>query len=113
MGASITVVITVKNPGDQVLPVADPRPGGGSLVLRVTPPGGPEQVTPMGVLVGGARAQLVNLQVLPGKSADIDFELGLYTPLDKPGPYKLVLDYTWKPGQTWRSPEMGFALDPK
>jgi hypothetical protein len=50
--------------------------------------------------------------VLPGEGVDIDFDLGLHVPLSAPGAYKLVLEYTWRPGQMWRSPELGFTLTP-
>lgn len=110
IGRPITVVIHVTNPGTGVFPVADPRTGTGSLVLRVTAPGDTEKATPLGALTGGVRPQVVNLQVLPGEGVDIDFELGLYVPLTAPGDHKLVLEYTWRPRQTWRSPELGFSL---
>lgn len=113
MCRAIFVTITVKNPSREVLAVADPRPGGGSLVLRLTPPGGNEQVATVEQRVGGARPQLVTLQVPPGDRTDIELELGRYVPLEVPGAYKLVLEYAWRPGEVWRSPELGFALDPR
>lgn len=113
IGKPIFVKITAKNPGSEIVRVEDPRPGTGALVFEVTLPGGKEQTVRMGVLQPGTKAQVVNMSVLPGTSVDIDFELSGFFPLDLVGDYKLVLEYTWKPGTLWRSPELTFTREPK
>jgi hypothetical protein len=111
-GDPITVVLTVENPGPDVIFVPDPRRGGGSLVLRLKLPSGEERVITMGdpPYAHGVKPQHINLRTPPNEKQTIDFELGPIAPISAPGRYALILEYAWKPGAQWRSPEIGFTV---
>ena len=59
---------------------------------------------------GGVKPDLVNLRTPPREKQTIDFELGEIAPISAPGRYTLILEYAWKQGERWRSPELSFTV---
>lgn len=110
-GEPVIVQISVKNPGPEMLHVPDPRTGGEFLRLVLRLPSGEERRIVVGPPTeGGVQALLANMRVLSGQTGVIDFDLGERAPIGAPGSYKLSLEYAWRPGEVYRSPELSFTI---
>ena len=109
-GESATLVLTLTNLTQSPLFVPHPIVATGAVTLRVRLPSGEERSVTSAASFPGVPPRRANARLLPGTPQAFGIDLRALVALDPPGAYSVVVEYPWKPGETWTSSPLAFVV---